>query len=60
MRRLRTAVLLYSRWETSRISSGGARLLMRRMTEAAPLRLIGAGISGIGLAVFVQQIVPAV
>jgi urease accessory protein len=37
-----------------------ARLLMRRMTEAAPLRLIGAGISGIGLAVFVQQIVPAV
>ena len=37
-----------------------ARLLMRRMAEAAPLRLIGAGISGIGLAVFVQQIVPAV
>lgn len=37
-----------------------ARLLMRRMAEAAPLRLIGAGIAGIGLAVLVQQIVPAV
>ncbi|MBS0532598.1 MAG: HupE/UreJ family protein [Proteobacteria bacterium] len=37
-----------------------ARLLMRRMAQAAPLRLVGAGISGIGLAVLVQQIVPAV
>ena len=37
-----------------------ARLLMRRMADAAPLRLIGAGIAGIGLAVLVQQIVPAV
>lgn len=37
-----------------------ARLLTRRAPQAAPLRLIGAGISGIGLAVLVQQIVPAV
>jgi len=37
-----------------------ARLAARRMTEAAPLRLIGAGIAGIGLAIVVQQVVPAV
>lgn len=37
-----------------------ARLLTRRMAETAPLRLIGAGIAGIGLAVLMQQIVPAV
>ena len=37
-----------------------ARLLMRRVAQAAPLRLIGAGISGIGLAILVQQVVPAV
>jgi len=39
---------------------GVARLLLRRVAEAAPLRLIGAGIAGIGLAVLMQQIVPAV
>lgn len=37
-----------------------ARLLMRRAAQAAPLRLIGAGISGVGLAILVQQLVPAV
>ena len=37
-----------------------ARLLMRRMAQAAPLRLIGAGIAGVGLAILVQQLVPAV
>ncbi|MCW5690776.1 MAG: HupE/UreJ family protein [Pseudolabrys sp.] len=37
-----------------------ARLMMRRMAQAAPLRLIGAGISGVGLAILVQQLVPAV
>lgn len=37
-----------------------ARLIARRMTEIAPLRLIGAGIAGIGFAILVQQIVPAV
>ncbi|MBS0249369.1 MAG: HupE/UreJ family protein [Proteobacteria bacterium] len=37
-----------------------ARLLMRRMAQAAPLRLIGAGIAGIGIAIVVQQITPTV
>ncbi|WP_246662995.1 HupE/UreJ family protein [Pseudolabrys sp. FHR47] len=37
-----------------------ARLIARRMPEIAPLRLIGAGIAGIGFAILVQQIVPAV
>lgn len=37
-----------------------ARLIARRMADVAPLRLIGAGITGIGLAIFVQQVVPAV
>lgn len=37
-----------------------ARLLMRRVAQAVPLRLIGAGISGVGLAILVQQLVPAV
>lgn len=37
-----------------------ARLLTRRMAEAVPLRLIGAGIAGIGIAIAVQQITPAV
>jgi urease accessory protein len=37
-----------------------ARLVTRRMAEAAPLRLVGAGIAGVGLAIFVQQVVPAV
>lgn len=37
-----------------------ARVLMRRLDDAMPLRLIGAGIAGIGLAIVVQQVVPAV
>lgn len=37
-----------------------ARTLMRRAADALPLRLIGAGIAGVGLAIVVQQIVPAV
>ncbi len=37
-----------------------ARMLFRRADDHSPLRLIGAGICGIGLAVLVQQIVPAV
>lgn len=37
-----------------------AHLLTRRMVEAAPLRLIGAGIAGLGLAIFVQQVTSAV
>ncbi len=37
-----------------------ARLLTRRMAESAPLRLIGAGIAGLGLAIFVQQVTSAV
>jgi urease accessory protein len=36
-----------------------ARLATRGMAEAAPLRLIGAGIAGIGLAIVVQQITAA-
>jgi urease accessory protein len=35
------------------------RLITRRIAEAAPLRLIGAGIAGIGLAIVVQQITAA-
>lgn len=35
-----------------------ARLLAARTADVAPLRLIGAGIAGIGLAILVQQIVP--
>ena len=35
-----------------------ARMLMRRAADVPPLRLIGAGIAGIGLAVFLQQIMP--
>ncbi|RDV04487.1 urease accessory protein UreJ [Undibacter mobilis] len=37
-----------------------ARLVTRRVAEPSPLRLIGAGIAGVGLAIFVQQVVPAV
>lgn len=37
-----------------------ARLLTRRMAQAMPLRLIGAGIAGIGIAIVAQQITPAV
>jgi urease accessory protein len=35
-----------------------ARSLARRSTDLSPLRLVGAGITGIGLAVLMQQIVP--
>ena len=37
-----------------------ARLIARRMANAMPLRLIGAGIAGLGLAIFVQQVTSAV
>lgn len=37
-----------------------ARLLTRRMAQAVPLRLIGAGIAGLGIAIFVQQVTSAV
>lgn len=36
-----------------------ARALSRQAAEPMPLRLVGAGIAGIGLAVLMQQIVPA-
>ncbi|HET9717554.1 MAG TPA: HupE/UreJ family protein [Pseudolabrys sp.] len=36
------------------------RGLMRSYPDLSPLRLVGAGIAGIGLAVLMQQIVPAV
>lgn len=35
-----------------------ARSLARRSFETSPLRLVGAGIAGIGLAVLMQQIIP--
>jgi urease accessory protein len=35
-----------------------ARAVARRSADLSPLRLIGAGIAGIGLAVLMQQIVP--
>ena len=35
-----------------------ARTLWRRSVDLSPLRLTGAGIAGIGLAILVQQIVP--
>jgi urease accessory protein len=37
-----------------------ARLWIRRADDHSPLRLVGAGIAGIGLAVLMQQIVPGV
>jgi urease accessory protein len=37
-----------------------ARLTLQRSNETPALRLIGAGIAGIGLAVLMQQLVPAV
>jgi urease accessory protein len=37
-----------------------ARMLARRADAPSPLRLIGAGIAGIGLAVLMQQIIPGV
>ncbi|HXZ47139.1 MAG TPA: HupE/UreJ family protein [Pseudolabrys sp.] len=36
-----------------------ARSLARRSADLSPLRLVGAGIAGIGLAVLMQQIIPA-
>jgi glycerol kinase len=36
-----------------------ARLLVRRAAEPMALRLVGAGIAGVGLAIFVQQLIPA-
>jgi urease accessory protein len=36
-----------------------ARMMWRRSEDHTPLRLTGAGIAGIGLAILVQQIVPA-
>ena len=36
-----------------------ARLLARRAAEPALLRLVGAGIAGVGFAIFVQQVIPA-
>jgi urease accessory protein len=35
-----------------------ARMIWRRSADHSPLRLTGAGIAGIGLAILVQQIVP--
>jgi urease accessory protein len=35
-----------------------ARMMWRRSDDHSPLRLTGAGIAGIGLAILVQQIVP--
>jgi len=37
-----------------------AHMLTRRMAATMPLRLIGAGIAGIGIAIVAQQIVPSV
>jgi hydrogenase/urease accessory protein HupE len=36
-----------------------ARLMARRGTDSMRLRFLGAGIAGVGLAIFVQQIMPA-
>jgi urease accessory protein len=36
-----------------------ARSLAERSADLSPLRLVGAGIAGIGLAVLVQQVIPA-
>jgi urease accessory protein len=37
-----------------------ARGLAQRSSDLLPLRLVGAGIAGIGLAILVQQVIPAV
>lgn len=37
-----------------------ARAFVRRIAEPAPLRLIGAGIAGIGIAILAQQLAPAI
>ena len=39
---------------------GATRLAVRRHADPSALRLVGAGIAGIGLAIFVQQVIPAV
>ena len=36
-----------------------ARSLAQRSSDLSPLRLVGAGIAGIGLAVLMQQVIPA-
>jgi urease accessory protein len=36
-----------------------ARIVAERSTDLSPLRLAGAGIAGIGLAILMQQVVPA-
>ncbi|MGA8937069.1 MAG: HupE/UreJ family protein, partial [Pseudolabrys sp.] len=36
-----------------------ARSLAQRSFDLSPLRLVGAGIAGIGLAMLVQQVIPA-
>ena len=35
-----------------------AQMLARRADDHSPVRLIGAGIAGIGIAVLMQQLVP--
>jgi len=40
------------------VAMGIARSLARRSADLSPLRLVGAGIAGIGLAVLMQQIIP--
>jgi urease accessory protein len=35
------------------------RMLVQKNAEPAGLRLLGAGVAGVGLAIFVQQVVPA-
>lgn len=37
-----------------------ARIMTRRIAQSPVLQLVGAGISGIGIAIFVQNVVPAV
>jgi urease accessory protein len=40
-------------------AAAGARLMAQRSPQFAALRLVGAGIVGIGLAVLIQQVIPA-
>ena len=35
-----------------------AQLIAKKSADLSPLRLVGAGIAGIGLAVLMQQIIP--
>lgn len=39
---------------------GATRLAVRRLADLTAVRLVGAGIAGIGLAIVVQQVIPAV